>query len=213
MSKIECYYRDENLKKLNKYMDESDIRNFYINLFNYIKKLKDSHETLIKYIDENSQHLIFETKNEYTFIKEFRYSFSKKYDILKTIKSLLEKFLNEKAIFDFHYFEEIKKMKKIKNIDNNITDDLSDYDEAILIPISDLLKLSINKYKKYFYYLNKLLVKPVGFFTLEKTSKGLTTILKGIKKDLELYKIDIDSLYGFIYDILPSGYMFNIYKW
>jgi len=57
------------------------------------------------------------------------------------------------------------------------------------------------------------LVKPVGFFTLEKTSKGLTTILKGIKKDLELYKIDIDSLYGFIYDILPIEYMFDIYKW
>lgn len=207
---MEHFYKNENLNKLNKYMSESYMRNFYASLFKYIQKLKDSYEKLINYINENFQYLKFETIDEHTFIEEFNSEngFLKKYNILKTIRDLIVDFINDEAIFNFHYFKEIENLKKNKNIDSDEIDELSD-DRAKITPISGSFLLTINEYFNNFDNLNNLHGQSIDFHVLESICGGLSIKVKDIKQDLDLYKKDIDGLYIFVKYALPVQHAFT----
>jgi len=207
---MEHFYKNENLNKLNKYMSESDMRNFYASLFKYIQKLKDSYEKLINYINENFQYLKFETIDEHTFIEEFNSEngFLKKYNILKTIRDLIVDFINDEAIFNFHYFKEIENLKKNKNIDSDEIDELSD-DRAKITPISGSFLLTINEYFNNFDDLNKLHGQSIDFHVPEYICGGLSIKVKDIKQELDLYKKDIDGLYTFVKYALPIQHAFT----
>jgi len=208
------FYKNENLNKIIKYMSESDMLNFYASLFKYIQKLKDSYEKLINYINENFQYLKFETIDERTFIEEFNSEngFLKKYNILKTIRDLIVNFINDEAIFNFHYFKEIENLKKNKNIDSDEINELSDDRAKIrakITPISGSFLLTINEYFNNFDDLNKLRGQSVNFHVPEYICGGLSIKVKDIKQDLDLYKKDIDGLYSFVKYAIPIQHVFT----